>query len=484
MWNAPFILAILSAGLFVCCASASPVLTGVSQGGLSWTNDTAAGYYRVEWAPQGVGGLETNWMASWSGLVNQAAAQSNSRVYFRLPVYYRVIHATNAFAEGEPAAQNLTNGVVYPLSVWSSFSWPIIATGRVYTVDWLAGTNWAASWHDLCNIPATGLQMSCAVPMDFRLRAAWDANNSTNEDIVIDLGTNMVLVYGSGQVGPPGNTRFVSTRNFYMDECEVRVDQWNLVQAWAATNGYDLPQAGGPSKYPVNNVSWFDAIKYCNARSEASGMSPSYWQVDAFWGETNVYRTGTNDVTWIRTTNTFRLPTEAEWELAARGYEVGTNKPYAFYPWGGTNVSAIGPANANYWKSFDMSEIMGDQRTPVGGWTYIPAYIADMDPMNVMSNFDEYIRQQGYIVYPYPPSDNGLYDMAGGVAEWCWDRFQYYAYPPPEGSQASRGPSAGNRRVHRGGSWGVPGEKCTVFERGFERPDKRRANIGFRCVRN
>lgn len=466
-------------------AAAAPVLTGVGEGRLSWTNDTAAGFYRVDWAPKGLDGLQTNWRSSWSGLVQQADLATNGFVSFDLPVFFRVSHATNAFPT-EPAALNLSAGVAYPLSVWSSFEWPLDASsGRVYSVDWQAGTNWASSWNALCNIAATGLQMSCAIPMEFRLRSEWAGGTNSGEDnFILELGSNYVWIIAAGRVGKPGETRNVSADNFYIDKYETRVDFWNFIQEWASTNGYDLQPAAGVSNYPVNNVSWFEAVKFCNARSERSGRNPAYWQIDAVLGTTNVYRTGTNDVTWWRTNNSFRLPTEAEWEMAARCYGRGVGGGYNYYPWKAASITDYGPDHANYWQSCDLSELSGDLRTPVGGWSYIPSYIADSDPMTAITNLDEYLRQQSYIIYPYAPNARGVYDLAGNVSEWCWDRFAYFAFPPAEGSRNPRGPSAGDRRVHRGGSWGVPGEKCALFERGFDRPDKRRANIGFRCVKD
>jgi formylglycine-generating enzyme required for sulfatase activity len=155
---------------------------------------------------------------------------------------------------------------------------------------------------------------------------------------------------GAFQIGDPFNegrsderpVRTVILSAFYMDRFEVTKGLWDEVAAWAQANGYDIGPASGSGRgpaHPVTDVSWYEAVKWANARSEKEGLTPAYY-TDA--AHRTVYRTGRVDVRneWVKwTASGYRLPTEAEWEKAARGELVG-----ARYPWG----NDISCARANY----------------------------------------------------------------------------------------------------------------------------------------
>ena len=222
----------------------------------------------------------------------------------------------------------------------------------------------------------------------------------------------------------------VTVSAFYMDKYEVTKALWDEVATWAASNGYDIRPSDGDgrgSDHPVYYVSWYEAVKWANARSEKEGLVPCY----TVGG--NVYRVGQNtpDCNW--SANGYRLPTEAEWEKAARGGLEGQR-----YPWG----NDIDCTKASYYSCVGGT-------TPVGS---------------------------------YPPNGYGLYDMAGNMWEWVWDWYNsgYYSLSP--GSDP-RGPASGSFRVARGGSWFSSASGCRVANCGSLSPGDDSFGLGFRLVR-
>jgi formylglycine-generating enzyme required for sulfatase activity len=251
----------------------------------------------------------------------------------------------------------------------------------------------------------------------------------------------------------PVHSVFVSA--FYMDEFEVTTELWDEVYTWAVAHGYsfDNSGSGNAAKHLVDTISWHDAVKWCNARSEKEGLTPCYY-TDA--AQTLIYKTdkvdlANNAVKW--TANGYRLPTESEWEKAARGGLQGKR-----FPWGDT----ISHSQANYYSSaFDAYDI-----SPTRG--YHPEYAVDAFP---------YTSPVG----SFAANGYGLFDLAGNVGEWCWDG---YGGPYPSGSQVDpRGPAFVSDRVLRGGDWlnGANFLRCAF--RSYAAPTNAYAVVGFRCVR-
>ena len=167
-------------------------------------------------------------------------------------------------------------------------------------------------------------------------------------------------------------------------------------------------------------ISWYDAVEYCNWLSKKERLTPAY----------NI---SGKDVTWNRSANGYRLPTEGEWEYAARGGNKGMGYIFA----GSNDVDEVG------WY-YDNS---GGKTHPVG-WK--------------------------------KPNELGIYDMSGNVGEWVWDWYGSYSYT----SQTDpTGPYSGSDRVGRGGSWNNNADNLRSANRNNNDPSNSNNNLGFRLVR-
>jgi formylglycine-generating enzyme len=238
----------------------------------------------------------------------------------------------------------------------------------------------------------------------------------------------------------------VTISGFNIDRYEVTYEYWNEVRNWALANGYladDL--AIGHNGYnpagthnPVIEVSWQDAVRWCNARSEKEGLTPVYYTDGA---QTTVYRTTDIDINndavkW--SANGYRLPTETEWEFAARG--------------------GISTKGYDYSGSSTIDDVAWSITT-AGGTTHSTG--------SKLAN------------------EIGIYDMSGNAMEWCWD--WYDTVYPAGGTTDPQGPSTSKTyRVVRGGSF-ESDTYCLVADRHFNvLPNDRGLSAvanGFRCVK-
>ncbi len=242
----------------------------------------------------------------------------------------------------------------------------------------------------------------------------------------------------------------VTLSSFYMGEKEVTQEEYEAI--FGANSVFENNNSvWDDSSHPVNYVNWFQAIAYCNKLSIKNGLTPVYsvegfadneaWEKFAY----NSIPTG-GDSDWEAATcdweaNGYRLPTEAEWEYAAKGGSVETEN--FKYP-GSDNLDLVAWYNGN-----------SDYKSrPVGG-----------KEANALE----------------------LHDMSGNVYEWCWDRFDESYYDPlvnPENDTNPRGPASGNSRVLRGGAFNSASSVCGVGVRSKAYPEVDIMSYGFRLVRS
>ncbi|MDR0322402.1 MAG: formylglycine-generating enzyme family protein [Treponema sp.] len=249
---------------------------------------------------------------------------------------------------------------------------------------------------------------------------------------------NMVLINGGTfLIGSPENEpersnelqRQVTVNSFYMGKYEVTQKEYHKIM------GTDLGSIGKLSPHfkgdnlPVEMVTWYDAIEYCNRRSQKEGLTPAY----TVNGE---------NVTWNRDANGYRLPTEAEWEYACRA---GTTTPFST----GNNITT------------DQANYNGDY------------------PYN--DNAKGEYRERTTPVGSFEPNAWGLYDMHGNVDEWCWD---LWGYDPRLAEIVDpMSPVLSTLRVTRGGSWASDGHGLRSAYRTFCPPLGMTNCLGFRLVR-
>jgi len=270
----------------------------------------------------------------------------------------------------------------------------------------------------------------------------------------VNIGYEMVFVPGgSFQMGNPNTSIWPNTSVGDSDERPVHtvtlsgfnMGKYEVTQAQYKTVMGALPpsMSGSPyglgENYPIYYVSWYDALVFCNKLSMIEDLSPAY----RISGSTNPSDWGTvptssnstwNAVTIVSGSSGYRLPTEAQWEYAAKG---GSGSPGNYTYSGGNTVDYVAWYSGN---SNNMTQEVGKKQA----------------------------------------NGLGIHDMSGNVWEWCWDWYGDYS----SGAQTNpTGPATGTRRVERGGSWSNPASYARSADRLYSYPDVRINDFGFRLVR-
>lgn len=270
---------------------------------------------------------------------------------------------------------------------------------------WLSGEDLQRSYERYLYETITYQQerMECDVISDYSEESGNVLMSDTKSvsSIIQNLKSNMIFIEGgSFQMGESASTgglenplHWVTLSPFYIGRFEVTNEEWEALMG-------RIPSKFDDPKDPVENVSWYDCQEFIRKLNSLTGKK-------------------------------FRLPSEAEWEYAARGGRKSNGYKYS----GSNNPESVA------WYSYYFTSVVGKKS----------------------------------------PNELGLYDMSGNVSEWCndWYDEDYYSRSP---KRNPHGPSSGEYKIIRGGDWYGDGKSCGVSFRSCDRPSKTASYHGFRLA--